>query len=213
MAETDHKEATPREAASLRKEASLCNKASHHKEASMRKEASLRLVCAKKLELSCQDPLTSTRVSTNFHQTLIRFLSQFYRTSTMPLTVEAAITKIQKIRGEVELRGRVTPTERARAEDAFARLASSKRPKDIRDQDYLRVLQQIEEKCDDPQTVVAVAVGLGKSAIVGLRQQERSRLARAIYENKSTLMHPIFQRLAEEYCSKGEDSIYLLGPG
>ena len=101
----------------------------------------------------------------------------------------------------INLRGGVKDHERKRVEEAFAMLAQSLGPSSgktgKRRGSYLHFLQQVNKHCGS-QLVVASSVGIGQSAIAGMKELSRLRLPLEIKKHERALKSSTLQTVAEE---------------
>jgi hypothetical protein len=137
--------------------------------------------------------------------------SRPHRNSTS-LSIDEAIEKISMAVEAINLRGSVKDHERKRVEDAFAMLAQSPRPSSQktgkRQRSYLHFLQQVDKHCGS-QLVVASSVGIGQSAIAGMRELTRLRLPLEIKKHKRALTSLTLQTIAEDCRTQGSKIIFL----
>jgi hypothetical protein len=163
----------------------------------------------------------------------VYFASNFYEISTSPhltepamastggpsqrsrsMSIDEAIAKITTAVDVITLRGSVTDQEEKRVKEAFAMLAqppgskselkSGKTSK--RRESYLRFLRRVDEQCGS-QLVVASAVGIGQSAIAGMKELTRLRLPSEIKKHEGALKSPGLQKVVNELCMKGRDTL------
>ncbi|KAF1348411.1 hypothetical protein EJ07DRAFT_24361, partial [Lizonia empirigonia] len=130
------------------------------------------------------------------------------------MSIDEAIAKIRTAVGIIDLRGGVRDHEGKRVEEAFTMLAQ---PPELssgktgektskRRESYLRFLRQVNKQCGS-QLVVAISVGIGQSAIASMKELTRLRLPLEIKKYERALKSPTLQKVAEEFCSKGRDTL------
>jgi hypothetical protein len=121
------------------------------------------------------------------------------------LSLDDSIDKLYKTVEIIKLREAVKPHEDKRIQAAFAfadqRKSTSSKTGERWD-NYRRFLKKINDDCG-PQLVLICAVGLGQSAIAGMKEHNRLRLPLEVKKHEHALKSPIIHKLAEENCAKG----------
>lgn len=122
------------------------------------------------------------------------------------LSVEAAVEKLQDILSLIQDREGLKPHEVRRVKEAFALLANprarSTSKTGERHESYRLFLKKVEKICG-AQMVVLCAVGLGQSAVAGMKERARLGLPSEIGSRKGSLECPDLQLLVENHRLRG----------
>jgi phosphoribosylformimino-5-aminoimidazole carboxamide ribonucleotide (ProFAR) isomerase len=129
------------------------------------------------------------------------------------MSIDEAITKIKTAVEVINFRGGVRDHEKKRVKEAFAMLAQPPGPlsgkksgkTSKRREIYLQFLRRVNEQCGS-QLVVASSVGIGQSAIAGMKELTRLRLSLEIKKHERALKSPSLQRVTTEFCIEGGDT-------
>lgn len=130
------------------------------------------------------------------------------RMQSQSLSIDKALAKIRTAAETIKLRESVKPHERKRIEEAFTILSQSSESPSVktgkRRDAYRHFLQHIRNTCGS-QLVVISAVGIGQSAIAGMKENARLRLPLEITKCANSLKSSIVHTIAEECSAEGWD--------
>ena len=122
--------------------------------------------------------------------------------SYQSLSINNAVQKLLTASETIRLRGNVKPHEDRRVEKAFDLLAQGQIPPtskaNERRNSYHHFLNDIDKQCGS-QMVVLAAIGLGQSAVGGMKESARLRLPLEVKKHERNLTASILQKLARRY--------------
>ena len=129
--------------------------------------------------------------------------------SYQSLSINDAVQKLLTASETVRLRGNVKPHEDQRIQQAYGLLAqgntSPTSKANERKNNYRHFLYCVDNECGSDM-VVLTAIGLGQSAVAGMRESARLRLPLKVKKHERSLTVSILQELACKYSSKGKFS-------
>ena len=126
--------------------------------------------------------------------------------SYQSLSINDAVQKLLTASETIRLRGNIKPHEDQRVKQAFNLLAQGQTPAtsktNERRNSYRHFLSYIDKECGS-QMVVLAAIGLGQSAVGGMRESARLRLPLEVKKHERSLTASILQEITRRYSSRG----------